>query len=88
MPRVFITGIGFITSIGNDAATVSTSLRELRHGMELYPPFQKPEIPVKVAAPVKDFQIDSNDPEDWKFPARYTIKREILRGMAPHGVFA
>jgi 3-oxoacyl-[acyl-carrier-protein] synthase-1 len=88
MPRVFITGIGFITSIGNDAAAVSASLRDMRHGMELYPPFQKPEIPVKVAAPVKDFQIDSNDPEDWKFPARYTIKREILRGMAPHGVFA
>jgi 3-oxoacyl-[acyl-carrier-protein] synthase-1 len=88
MPRVFITGLGFITSIGNDAAAVSTSLRELRHGMEVYPPFQKPEIPVKVAAPVKDFQIDSNDPEDWTFPARYSIKREILRGMAPHGVFA
>lgn len=88
MPRVFITGLGLITSIGNDAATVTTSLREMRHGMELYPPFQKPEIPVKVAAPVKDFVTESNDPEDWTFPARYTIRREILRGMAPHGVYA
>lgn len=88
MPRVFITGIGLITSIGNDAAAVSTSLREMRHGFELYPPFQKPEIPVKVAAPVKGFETTSNDPEDWTFPSRYVIRREILRGMAPHGVYA
>ncbi|MDD3180923.1 MAG: beta-ketoacyl-[acyl-carrier-protein] synthase family protein [Opitutaceae bacterium] len=88
MRKVYITGIGFITSIGNDAPTVSESLRELRHGMALYPPFQKADIPVKVAAIVKDFAVDSPDAEDWVFPARYTIKREILRGMAPHGIYA
>jgi 3-oxoacyl-[acyl-carrier-protein] synthase-1 len=88
MPRVFITGLGFITSIGNDRAAVTSSLRELRHGFQLYPPFQKTEIPVKVAAPVADFQMESNDPEDWSFPSRYSIKREILRGMAPHGIYA
>lgn len=88
MPRVFITGLGFITSIGNDGATVTRNLRELRHGFQAYPPFQKTEIPVKIAAPVSGFQTDSNDPEDWSFPAPYTIKREILRGMAPHGVYA
>ncbi len=88
MPKVYITGVGFITSIGNDAASVSESLRELRHGMELYPPFQKPGVPVKVAAPIRDFQTDSVDQEDWVFPARYRIKRELLRGMAPHGVYA
>lgn len=88
MPRVFITGVGLITSIGNDAPSVTTSLRELRHGFEHYPPFQADNVPVKVAAPVKDFVTDSNDPEDWTFPSRYRIKREILRGMAPHGVYA
>jgi len=88
MPKVYITGLGFITSIGNDLASVTESLRELRHGIVQYPPFQRPEIPVKVAAPIKDFQMDSTDPEDWVFPARYTIKRELLRGMAPHGVYA
>lgn len=88
MRKVYITGVGFITSIGNDLATVTESLRDLRHGMELYPPFQKPDIPVKVAAPIKDFQTDTTDAEDWKFPARYSIRRELLRGMAPHGVYA
>jgi 3-oxoacyl-[acyl-carrier-protein] synthase-1 len=88
MRKVFITGVGFITSIGNDAASVSESLRELRHGMVQYPPFQKPDVPVKVAAPIRDFQTDTTDQEDWVFPARYSIRREVLRGMAPHGIYA
>lgn len=88
MPRVFITGLGFVTSIGNDAATVTRNLRDLRHGLELYPPFQKPDIPCKVVGTIKDFTTDSTDPEDWTFPGRYKIKRELLRSMAPNGLFA
>ena len=88
MPRVFITGLGFVTSIGNDAATVTRHLRELRHGFEVYPPFQKPEIPVKVIGTIKEFTTDSVDPEDWTFPSAYKIKRELLRTMAPNGLFA
>ena len=88
MRKVYITGVGFITSIGNNAVAVSESLRELRHGMVQFPPFQKPEVPVKVAAPIRDFQTDTTDAEDWIFPARYNIRRETLRGMAPHGIYA
>jgi 3-oxoacyl-[acyl-carrier-protein] synthase-1 len=88
MPRVFITGLGLVTSIGNDAATVTRHLRELRHGFELYPPFQQPDIPCKVVGTIKEFGTDSTDPEDWTFPARYRIKRELLRSMAPNGLFA
>ena len=88
MPRVFITGLGFITSIGNDAATVAANLRAMRHGFELYPPFQKPDVPCKVVGTVKGFFTDSADQEDWTWPARYSLKRELIRSMAPHGLFA
>lgn len=88
MRKVYVTGLGFITSIGNDAPSVTESLRDLRHGIVSYPAFQKPDVPVKVAAPIRDFEMDSVDAEDWVFPARYSIKREILRGMAPHGVYS
>jgi 3-oxoacyl-[acyl-carrier-protein] synthase-1 len=88
MPRVFITGLGFVTSIGNDAAAVAGSLREMRHGFETYPPFQKPEIACKVIGTIKGFSTDSTDPEDWTWPAGYDIKRETIRSMAPHGLYA
>jgi 3-oxoacyl-[acyl-carrier-protein] synthase-1 len=88
MPKVFVTGLGFITSIGNDKAAVSQHLRELRHGVQLYEPFQKPDVPVKVAAPVNGFQTESTDFEDWTYPECYKIRREILRGMSPNALYA
>ncbi len=88
MPKVYLTGLGFITSIGNDSAAVTQSLRELRHGIDVYAPFQKPDIPVKVAAPVRGFNTESNDSEDWTYPEAYTLKREVLRGMGPNSFYA
>jgi 3-oxoacyl-[acyl-carrier-protein] synthase-1 len=88
MPKVLITGLGFITSIGNDAAAVTRSLRELRHGMVVYPPFQKADCPVKIAAPVRDFDTSSPDPEDWTYPERYRVRREVLRSMGPNAFYA
>jgi 3-oxoacyl-[acyl-carrier-protein] synthase I len=86
--RVFITGLGFVTSIGNDADTVTRNLRELRHGFEVYPPFQRPDIPCKIVGTIKEFNTDSADPEEWTWPGRYVVKREQLRSMAPHGLYA
>jgi 3-oxoacyl-[acyl-carrier-protein] synthase-1 len=86
--KVYITGLGLITSIGNDLAGITRNLRELRHGFEVYPPFDKPDVPVKVVGTIKEFSVDSSDPEDWVFPKKYSIKREILRGLAPNSLFA
>ena len=88
MPRVFITGLGFVTSIGNDAVSVASNLRAMRHGFELYPPFQKPDIACKVVGTIKGFSTESVDAEDWTWPEGYEIKRETIRSMAPHGLYA
>jgi len=88
MRKVYITGIGLVTSIGNDVAAVSKNLRELRHGFEVYAAFQKPDVPVKVVGTIKGYETDSYDCEDWRYPSRFAVKREILRGMAPHGLYA
>ena len=87
-PRVFVTGLGFVTSIGLDRASVVDSLRHLRHGIVRYPAFETADSPVKVLATVKGFSVDSVDFEDWKVPDGYMIRRETMRSLAPHGVYA
>jgi len=88
MRKVYITGLGLVTSIGNSVREVEANLRSLKHGIELYPPFDRPEIPVKVAGTVKGFDTSSTDFEDWTYPAGYSIRRELLRSMAPNGLYA
>lgn len=88
MAKVFVTGLGFITSIGNDAAAVTDRLRRMEHGIEMYAPFADANVPVKVAAPVKGFDTSSYDAEDWEYPDRYKVKREFLRSMSPHVLYS
>jgi len=85
---VVVTGLGFITSIGLDTTEVIASLRAGRSGVVPYDFCGNPRIPVKVAAPVPHFTVDSPSWRDWIWPKRYEIPRETLRGLAPHGVYA
>ncbi len=88
MRNVVVTGLGFITSIGNDKATVSQSLKELKHGIAVYDRFEEAGERIHLAGKVQDFDVSSNDPEDWVYPERYALKREQLRSMAPHVLYA
>lgn len=88
MNRAVVTGLGFITSIGNSRAEVLESLRTQRSGIEVHPEFDRPEIPVKLAGTIKGFEFPTENFETWKFPAGLTISRQLLRSMTPHGVFA
>jgi 3-oxoacyl-(acyl-carrier-protein) synthase len=83
-----ITGLGFITSIGHDRATVTRSLRELRHGFEPVEFLGNPDLPVKVAGTVKGFSFPTPNWRDWRWPEQFTVDRELIRGLAPHGVYA
>lgn len=87
-PSAVVTGLGFITSIGIDRASVVRSLREGRSGVAAYDFCGNPDHPVKVAAPVPGFFVDSPNWREWKWPEGYDIPRETIRGLAPHGVYA
>lgn len=87
MPRVAITGLGFITSIGNTRAAVTESLRELKHGLAISPEFSEKD-PIQVLGTIKEFDTSPIDVEDWTIPAPYQIRREHLRSMSPHVLYA
>src|ERR1043166_4221123 len=88
MKRVVVTGTGFITSIGNNRMQVLSSLQEGRTGIEPFPDFAGPDVPVKLAGTVKDFQFPTPHFEDWTYPSEYSLKREQLRPMAPNSLYA
>jgi len=87
--RVAITGLGFITSIGNDRAEVTDSLLRQRHGIARVD-FAGPDRPigVKVAGTVKGFKTDSPFWSKWSYPPRYRFLPNTLRSLAPHGLYA
>lgn len=83
---VVITGLGFITPIGQSRAEVGASLRALRHG--LGPVDWLPGAGVKIGALIPGFDLRSDHTNLWRWPAGWTIPRETLRGLAPSGVYA
>lgn len=86
--KAVVTGLGFITSIGNDRAAVTSSLRDLRPGLDRVEFLGNPALGVKVAGTVKEFTVESPSWRDWRYPARYELPRETLRSLAPHGLYA
>lgn len=87
MSEVVVTGIGFISSIGNDRHSVLESLRALKSGIEWYAPFDDPAVPVHVMGTIKGFSVDSIDQEDWTFPPEYRVNRAFLRSLSPHALY-
>ena len=87
--RVAVTGLGFITSIGNDAPAVEASLRELRSGIASFD-FADPgrEVGIKVAGTIKDFDTRSPYWSKWTYPSRYRFAPVALRALPPHGLYA
>lgn len=88
MPRVVISGLGFISSVGNDAAGVTQSLRDLRHGIAPFEFFPGRDLEVKVAGTIKDFDTRSTHFSEWRWPDRYSFERDVLRSLPPHGLHA
>lgn len=85
--RVAITGLGFITSIGNDGPSVDESLRGLRNGIERSDIAPGREVSVKVAGTIKGFDVSSPYWSKWTWPARYAFAPTVLRSLAPHCLY-
>lgn len=88
MRRVVITGLGFVSSIGNNKTEVLKSLREGRSGIEVFSELDTPDSPIRLAGTVKGYKFPAIDFEEWQFPHRERLAREQLRPMTPNSVYA
>ena len=86
--RAVITGLGLITSIGNNRAEVLKSLREGRTGIEYLAALDRPGVPVRLAGTVKGFEFPELQSDEWIYPDDYEIPRAQLRSMSPNVVYA
>ena len=86
--RVVITGLGFITCIGNDKVSVRDSLLELKSGIREEEFLGNPDLPVKAIGKPQGFEVDSPSWRKWKVPDGYEIDRNLKRGLSPHGMYA
>jgi 3-oxoacyl-[acyl-carrier-protein] synthase-1 len=86
--RVVVTGLGLITSIGNNREEVLRSLREGRTGIEYFAPLERGGVPVRLAGTVKGFTFPELRADEWTYPEGYEIPRALLRSMSPNVLFA
>ncbi len=86
--RVVITGLGFVTSIGNSYSDVLDSLRHARSGIEISDEMPPDPSGPSVLGTIKKFSFPSIKFDDWIYPPEYKIERTALRSMSPHVLFA
>lgn len=88
-PHACITGLGFVTSIGNDIHSVTASLRSLTSGIRPHRFLgDRDRSGIQVAGVVDGFDFAAETWAGWTFPSEYRIPKELLRGLPPHGVYA
>jgi 3-oxoacyl-(acyl-carrier-protein) synthase len=86
--QIVISGVGFVTSIGNDRATVSRSLRHQQSGIEKFDYMPGVNLPVKVAGTLKGFNTTATLWPGWLWPEGPRVPKDVLRGLPPHGLQA
>jgi len=86
--RTVVTGLGFITCIGNSLDAVRTSLLELKGGIRPAVFLENPNIPVKGVGKPPDFEMDSPSWRKWSHPSTYQIDPSLKRSVSPQGIYS
>lgn len=86
--RLVVTGLGFITCIGNSGARVSESLRELKSGLRPHAFLGNEQLPVRLVGKPDAFQVDGANWRKWEVPEGYSLEQGLKRSLSPHGLYA
>lgn len=87
-PRTVVTGLGFITCIGNDSQSVLTSLASLETGISEHAFFGNERLPVKVVGKPAEFELDGSNWRKWRIPEQYSIEQSLRRSLSPHAIYS
>jgi 3-oxoacyl-[acyl-carrier-protein] synthase-1 len=88
MNRVVVTGLGFVSSIGNNRGAVLDSLRTGKTGIAVMPALLEAGARISLAGPVEEFEFPTPDPLDWIFPKPLKLSRAQLRTLTPNALYA
>ena len=77
MSRVYITGVGYITPMGNNVETLWNNIKNGACGIDFIKKIDASDLPVKIAAEVKDFH-----PED------YGLDKTMIRHNDLYALYA
>ena len=77
MSRVYITGVGCITPLGNNVETLWNNIKNGACGIDFIKKIDASDLPVKIAAEVKDFH-----PED------YGLDKTMIRHNDLYALYA
>lgn len=86
-PPIWITGLGFITSLGHSPADVAARLRAGKTGIQPHSFDPDRPAPVTLAAPLPDFDHRSAHWSEWRWPAPFHPPKRLLRALPPHGLY-
>jgi 3-oxoacyl-(acyl-carrier-protein) synthase len=63
-------------------------LRDLKSGIERFEFLPGENLPITVAGTIKGFDTPGSLWPAWRWPEGYSIARDLLRGLPPHGLYA
>lgn len=84
---IWITGLGFVSSLGHSVERVTQRLREGKTGLRVFDWDAERETPVSLAGPLEGFETSSGICTRWKWPEEYNIPKRLLRSLPPHGLY-
>lgn len=84
---VWITGLGFVSSLGHSTGEVASRLRRGITGIRPHDFLPGKTSPVTLAAPVESFETASPYFNRWSWPDCFTPPKRLLRSLPPHGLY-
>lgn len=84
---IWITGIGFVSSLGHNGTEVTQRLRSGESGIVPWRFSEERQVPVHLAGALSGFDTRSNRWSEWTWPEAFTVPQKLVRSLPPQGLY-